>query len=188
MNWNWTELTDTKQSKCCNTMNNMGKFLHSSSIHSDKHRHTWSGQSHTHTHTHEGSATGWENKENWMHNGGGLEMTTKLFISIPQQRHGEREGTERERERGKMGWSAEREDETGKDTGWTRGERRHVGKIALRTKRRKESTVQQDEKTHRKWIVLSTDGQMRTERVLTRRKVSARAHSRGVHPIDFRSV
>lgn len=34
-------------------------------------------------------------------------MTAKLFISIPQQRHGEREGTERER--GKTGWSAERE-------------------------------------------------------------------------------
>lgn len=27
-------------------------------------------------------------------------MTAKLFISIPQQRHGEREGTEREREDG----------------------------------------------------------------------------------------
>lgn len=64
-------------------------------------------------------------------------MTAKLFISIPQQRHGEREGTDRERERGKTGWSAEREDEIGKDTGWTRGEGRHVGKTALRTKKKR---------------------------------------------------
>lgn len=67
-----------------------------------------------------------------------------------------------------------------------------MGKIASRTKRRRESIVQQDEKIHRKWIVLSTNGQTRGGRekksVLTGSKVSARAHSRGAHPIDFKSV
>lgn len=87
-------------------------------------------------------------------------MTDKLFIRIPQQRHGEREGTETERERRKTGWSTER-GRNWKRYGRTRGEGRHVGKIASRTKRRRKSTLQQDEKIHRKWIVLSTNGQMR---------------------------
>ncbi len=91
-------------------------------------------------------------------------MTAKLFISIPQK-DTERGRGQREREREGRRDGARRErtklERYGMDT---RGEKA-CGQNALRTKRRKESTVQQDEKTHRKWIVLSTDGQMRTERV-----------------------
>lgn len=48
-------------------------------------------------------------------------MTAKLFIRIPQQRHGEREGTETERERDGRRDGARREEEIGKDTGGHEG-------------------------------------------------------------------